>query len=353
MAQGGLGEIASQLAIETRAVTLEGRRARLGLTAAVAVPLATVVALALQLDYPVWAGFYSWLVLKPAVGATIEDALRRMLATMVGACLGFMLGAGFAASHLLTHLVLFLIVTACVYEQMTGRRPVFWMMIALTMVIVTFDSLLTPQAAIIVAISRCLEVALGVAVGSLVAFFLLPDEPLSGAPPPMTSVDARFTALVAGLTVTLAPALWFPFQLQGMSAAGFAALLLPHPQEPIERFRALAIIAGVAIGGAVGLAAARVQGGELLPAFALMAAAIFVFGQIHLGGGRVALAGTFMGVGYLVTNVQGAAPTTDISTPIWFLASIVVGALIVLMVSRILSAITAGGDRPPTGSGAG
>jgi hypothetical protein len=351
MAERGLADLAQGLANEAHALTLKGRRARLGLTAAVAVPLATIVALALQLDYPVWAGFYSWLVLKPAVGATIEDALRRMLATMVGACLGFMLGAGFAASHVLTHLALFLIVTACVYKQMTGRRPVFWMMIALTMVIVTFDSLTTPEVAIIVAVSRCLEVALGVAVGSLVAFFMLPDEPLP-AVPPMSSADARFTALVAGLTVTLAPALWFPFQLQGMSAAGFAALLLPHPQEPIERFRALAIIAGVAIGGAIGLAAARVQGGELLPAFALMAAALFVFGQVHLGGGRVALAGTFMGVGYLVTNVQGAAPTTDISLPIWFLVSIAVGALIVLMVSRILSAILAASHRPPTGSGA-
>jgi len=349
VAQSALADVANGLASEARALTLEGRRARLGLTAAIAVPIAVLIALAFQLDYPLWAGLYCWLVLKPAVGATIEDAGRRVLATLLGAWLGFLLGAGFAASHVLTHLVLFLVVATCVYKQVTSRRPVFWLVTALSMVIVTFDSLLTPQVAIVVAISRCLEISLGVAVGSLVALFMLPDEPLPGAPGPMTPADARFTALVGGLSIALMPTLWFPLELQGLAAAGFASLLLPHPHAPVARFRALAVVAGLAIGGAVGLVAARLQAGALLPSIALMAAAMFAFGQVHLGGSRVALAGTFMGAGYLVANVQGSAPTTDISPPIWFMVSAGAGALVVLTMSRILSLVLPDGRRPPEG----
>jgi Fusaric acid resistance protein family len=347
MAQSGLSEIASHLAIETRAVTLEGRRARLGLAAACAVPLAVLIALAASVDYPFWAGLYCWLVLKPAAGATIRDAIRRMLATLLGAWLGYVLAAGFAAFHVLTHVALFLVVAVCVYRQMTSRHPVFWLVTALTMVIVTFDSLTTPQLAITVAASRCLEIMIGVSVGSFVGLLLLPDEPLTDPIGSLAPADALFTALVAGFAITLMPALWFPLELQSLSAAGFASLLIPAPQEGVERFKALNILVGIAIGGGLGLIAARLAAGALVPWFGLMVAAIFAFAQVHLSGGRVALAGTFMGVGFLIANVQGPAPTTDTSPPIWFMASAAAGALIVLAMSRILSLVRPQEVRPP------
>jgi hypothetical protein len=347
MAQSGLGEIASHLAMETRALTLEGRRARLGLAAAVAVPLAVVIALTANVDYPYWASLYCWVVLKPAAGATIRDAIRRMLATLLGAWLGFVLAAGFAALHVLTHIALFLTVAICVYRQMTGRHPVFWLVTAVTMVIVTFDSLATPQLVITVATSRCLEIMIGVSVASLIGLLLLPDEQLADPIGSLAPPDALFTALVAGFAITLMPALWFPLELQSLAAAGFASLLIPAPQEGLERFKALNILVGVAIGGGLGLIAARLAAGALVPWLGLMLAAIFGFGQVHLSGGRVSLAGTFMGVGFLVANVQGPAPTTDPSPPIWFMASAAAGALIVLTMSGILSLVWRQKVRPP------
>ena len=91
--------LGGDLAGDLRALTLTGPRANAALRSAVATTLAVLVALALHLDNPWWAGISGVVLVQSDRAATLARSVDRVIGTMIGATIGFF-GAGLAEHHL-------------------------------------------------------------------------------------------------------------------------------------------------------------------------------------------------------------------------------------------------------------
>ncbi len=101
--------------IEIESVSFSGATAGLAFRAALAAVIAIVVAMAINLDAPYWAGITAFGMLQQDVSATLSRLFDRVLDTVAGAAIGYA-AAATVADHLIFSLICVAIVSFTLYD---------------------------------------------------------------------------------------------------------------------------------------------------------------------------------------------------------------------------------------------
>src|SRR5207253_381272 len=133
-------------------------RTRQGLVAACSVVLATVLALALEVDSPWWAAISGFMSLMATGAGSLRRGLLRMTGTVAGALLGFVMARWLPYDHFA--LCLFLAATTMlgVVAMQVSPHGLAWLFLTITSCLVLLMSLNDPEQALNVACNRMLEV---------------------------------------------------------------------------------------------------------------------------------------------------------------------------------------------------
>ncbi|WP_258956563.1 FUSC family protein [Legionella sainthelensi] len=184
----------SSLSIENRAA----------LRTALAAVTSLIIAFACHLDKPYWSGMTVVLVANLYTGDILVKALMRIIGTVIGALIGFFLSAFVVDSLLLYFFLNFFIVAIAVYYYNCSKYAYAWLLGAIAAFIVISGVAITPEDVLSSTIWRPIEIALGVIVSSIFAFFVLPnritDKTVHDVNLIFTAVDALFVNLDRLLT---------------------------------------------------------------------------------------------------------------------------------------------------------
>lgn len=154
-------------------LTIENRAA---LRTALAAVTSLIIAFVCHLDKPYWSGMTVVLVANLYTGDILVKALMRILGTVIGALIGYLLSAFVVDSLLLYFCLNFFIVAIAVYYYNCSKYAYAWLLGAIAAFIVISGVAITPEDVLSSAIWRPIEIALGVIVSSIFAFFVLPNR---------------------------------------------------------------------------------------------------------------------------------------------------------------------------------
>jgi hypothetical protein len=125
------------------------------LKTALAVVIAYAIALYMDWDKPIWAGWTAASVSLDATGQSIQKGLNRIAGALVGSLAGFILLAFFIQDRWLFFLFFSLWVAICTYFSFGSERyNYFWQQAGFFAVVVGLDSAFSPANAFAIAIER-------------------------------------------------------------------------------------------------------------------------------------------------------------------------------------------------------
>ncbi|KTC68158.1 p-hydroxybenzoic acid efflux pump subunit AaeB [Legionella birminghamensis] len=152
--------------------SLENRAA---IRTAISTLTAILIAFALHLDKPYWAGMTVVILANIYTGNIIDKAIMRITGTIIGAWLGYFLAGFIANSFFLYLLGGFSLITIAVYYYNLSRYAYAYLLLAISAFIVISELAFSPGEAFQVAIWRPAEIGLGVIVSAISALFLFPN----------------------------------------------------------------------------------------------------------------------------------------------------------------------------------
>jgi uncharacterized membrane protein YgaE (UPF0421/DUF939 family) len=140
--------------------------------------LALYIAMALQLDSPVWSWLTVWIVAQPTPGMVLSKSLYRVIGTIAGATIAVVLIALFAQTPDLFVLALALLVGACTVGSniLTNFRAYATVLAGYTAGIVASDSISAPDQVFLIAMARASAILVGIACGVLVNSLFAPHR---------------------------------------------------------------------------------------------------------------------------------------------------------------------------------
>jgi uncharacterized membrane protein YccC len=347
-----LDRLADDLSGDLRALTLSGPRGNAALRSAIATTLAVLVALALHLDNPYWAGISGVVLVQTDRAATLARSVDRIIGTMIGAAIGYV-GAGLAGDHLafLTFAGGFTAFT--LYGQERAEHGYAVLLSGITVVLILFGSLATPDKALELAVYRGLEILVGVFVACAVDYALAPAAQLAAPLPPKPGIFTRpidhelaAIALTGGIAIALIPLVWETLDLPGLGQTPITAfvILVASRQEP--GWRALTRSAGCLFGGLWALAAMHFVGGSFLPWLLLLFIGLYLAAHINQGKGDAAYVGMQAGIAIVIGMVQGQSVSSDIAPAINRLVGVFGGVLVVSICQPLLAPLIGWVIRP-------
>jgi uncharacterized membrane protein YccC len=335
--------LTDDLADDLRALTLTGPRANAALRSALATTLAVLVALALHLDNPWWAGISGVVLVQSDRAATLARSIDRVLGTIAGAVIGYV-GAGLVADHL-AFLALATGYTAfAIYAQERAEHGYAFLLSGITVALIMFGSLATPGKALDLAFYRGCEILVGVFVACAVDYALAESTTLAANPPPPPGVftrpidhDLAAIAVTGGIAIALIPLIWETLDLPGLGQTPITAfiILVALRQEP--GWRALTRAAGCLFGGLWGLAAMHLVGGSFLPWMFALFIGLYLAAHINQGKGDAAYVGMQAGIAIVVAMVQGQGPSSDITPAVDRLVGVFGGVMVVSIAQPLLA----------------
>ena len=144
---------------------------------ALAVLIAYAIALYMDWDKPIWAGYTAASVSLDATGQSIQKGLNRIVGALVGSIAGFILLAFFIQDRWLFFMFLSLYVAVCTYFSFgTERYNYFWQQAGFFAMVVGLDSAFSPASAFVIAIERTQGAGTGLLVYILVGVLLWPTN---------------------------------------------------------------------------------------------------------------------------------------------------------------------------------
>ena len=142
---------------------------------ALAVVIAYAIALYMDWDKPIWAGYTAASISLDATGQSIQKGLDRIAGALVGSLAGFILLAFFIQDRWLFFLFLSLYLAICTYFSFgTERYNYFWQQAGFFALVVGLDSAFSPASAFAIAIERSQGAGTGLLVYMLVDLLLWP-----------------------------------------------------------------------------------------------------------------------------------------------------------------------------------
>jgi len=138
--------------------------------------LALYIGFALGLPRPYWAMTTAYIVSQPLAGAVRSKAVYRVLGTMLGAAAAVALVPNLVNAPVLLSLALALWVGGCLTISLLDRTPRSYvlMLAGYTAAIIGFPSVNQPGAIFDVAVSRVVEIGLGIVCATLVHSLVFP-----------------------------------------------------------------------------------------------------------------------------------------------------------------------------------
>ncbi|MGD8339060.1 MAG: FUSC family protein, partial [Desulfobacterales bacterium] len=144
---------------------------------ALAVVIAYGIALYMDWDKPIWAGYTAASISLDDTGQSIQKGLNRITGAVVGSIFGFILLAFFIQDRWLFYTFLSLHVAVCTYFSFgTERYNYFWQQAGFFAVVVGLDSAFSPVSAFDIAIARAQGAGTGLLVYMLVGLLLWPTN---------------------------------------------------------------------------------------------------------------------------------------------------------------------------------
>lgn len=339
---GAFIRITRDLAQEAHALEFNSRQAQLATCASLGGAGAVLLALALHLDNPWWAGISAISVLQAERGATIRRAAERMLGTVIGAGIGILL-APLVAWHLPFGLACAIVAGFTIYAQERTTRSYAILLGGVTALLVLFGTLQSPTQAVHLGVYRGLEVGAGVLVASLVSYVLHPgsrDSAVAAARPGIWSrpVDLELIgiALTGAIAVAAIPFIWTTLALPALGQTPITAFVVTTAMRSAPRLKALARLIGCGVGGLCGIAAIGIVGDAFLPWLAGLMIGLYFAGFLQHGGGDASYVGQQAAVALIMSMVSGPAASPDLLPPIDRLAGIAGGIVIVSLVTAIV-----------------
>ena len=342
--------LADALRAELGELTLSGPRARLAVSAAVAVGSATLAALLLRLDDPWWAAISAFTCTQASWPQSGAKGLLRIAGTVAGAAAGFVFAPWFVYDVPATLLLLFTAGTLAIAGFLLSRHGYAWLLGGVTAVMVTLGSLDRPELALTVAVYRTAEIVLGVVAALLVAQALA--EPGDGgkvdAPGWSSLFDRNWHvlghAVRSGLVVAAVPVVWRVLEIPNLSQMAISVTAVmavpqlsgdPAQDEAALLQRGVQRIAGCGLGGGAGLLLLSLPMDGLVPWLLALMAGAWLGMLVQSGRHGVGVAATQAAVAFILTLVQGQGPPTSLKPALERLAGML-GALAMLLAATLL-----------------
>jgi uncharacterized membrane protein YccC len=152
------------------------RKAKESIKTALAMTLAYGIALAMDWDKAMWAGFTVAMISLSTIGQSINKAALRVLGTLVAVVVSLTLIAWFPQDRWLLIIAMVGLVGGCTYMMAGQRHQYFWHVLAFVTVIIVMGSLADPEVAFNTAVLRAQETGLGILVYGLVSVLLWPND---------------------------------------------------------------------------------------------------------------------------------------------------------------------------------
>ncbi len=349
-----LTRLADDLAGDLRQLTLTGPRANAALRSALATTLAVLVALALHLDNPWWAGISGVVLVQTDRAATLARSVDRIIGTMIGAAIGYF-GAGLVQDHLAFLALAGGYTAFTIYGQERVQHSYAVLLSGITVVLILFGTLAAPGKALDLAIYRGLEILVGVFVACAVDYALAPAAQLDAPLPPKPGIFVRpidhelaAIAITGGIAIALIPLVWEALDLPGLGQTPVTAfvILVALRQEP--GWRALTRTAGCLFGGLWALAAMHLVGGAFLPWLFMLFIGLYLAAHINQGKGDAAYVGMQAGIAIVIGMVQGLGVSADISPAVNRLVGVFGGVIVVSICQPLLAPLVGWVIRPRT-----
>jgi uncharacterized membrane protein YccC len=361
-------EVAVALRDEVAEMRLVAGRAPQCAMTAVAVALATTVALAVHVDAVWWAAISAFVSTRATGPASMQRGGLRVAGTAAGATLALLVSPWLVGDDVGLSLVLLVVSTWGVAGFLVSRHGYAWLLGAVTADMVLLAALGDPLSALAVACNRTAEVTIGTVAAILMALVLAPNT--EAAPPPTVApgwcdlLGAQWPAvrhaLRAGISVMLVPLAWNWAELPGLSqtavtvAAVMAVPALSNDaatdQQKVAE-RAMHRILGCLLGGLAGLACLALSVENFLPWLLMLTAGVWVAAHVQGSQRGIGYIGTQAAVVFITTLVQDWGPPSSILPGIERLAGITGGLLILLVVSLLTAPSRSSGSLHPTQPG--
>jgi uncharacterized membrane protein YccC len=344
-------ELLTAIRNEASELTVSGPRGRLALYAALAVGIATVLALALRLQNPWWAGISAFLATQASQPQSLHKGILRIVGSAAGAGIAFGLTPLMAYDQAATLLFLFTAGTLTILGFTVSRYGYAWLLGGITTVIVALGALDDPTQALNLAFYRMAEVVVGCVAALLVAQVLAEPGTLGGADAPgwrsllgrnwyVLPHAARTGAMIASV-----PVVWRVLELPDLTQMAIsvgAVMAVPTLTGEADRDvaavarRTLQRVAGCALGGGAGIVLLALPLTQMfLPWLLLLMAGAAVGIQVQTGRHGADVVGVQAAAAWILTLVQGAMPPDSLVPAVARLAGIL-GAIGLLLCSLLL-----------------
>lgn len=338
--------LGSALRREIGVLSVSGPTAGLAFRTALSCVLAVLLAMALHLDNPYWAGITGLAIIQKDVHASFARSVDRILGTLAGAAVGYF-GAHFVADHLVFQLICGGATAFGIYALERTQHGYAALLGAITVILVMFGSMSAPESALTIAVYRALEIIVGVAVAFGVDALLAPRT-IAAPTAPKPGLFGRpidqgllVTALTGGIAIALIPEIWESLQLPGLGQTPVTAFVILVMMRREPAWAALNRVAGCVVGGAYGLVCMRYVGDAFVPWIALLFLGLYVSCHVKHGSGDAAYSGHQAGIAVIMSMVQGLAPSPDILPAIERLVGIIGGLVVVVVAQALLTPLIA------------
>ncbi len=326
-------------------------RARQGLVAALAVMLATFLALLLEIQSPWWAAISAFMSLTATGGGSLRRGILRLAGTAAGALVGFVMARWLPYDHVAMYLFLGGVTMLGVVAMQVSPHGLAWLFLCITSILVLLESLANPLAAASIAYYRLYEVGIGVLSAIVVANVLQNwrKEPLPTAPGWRYLLGAQWPVVLHGVRsaiavcVVLAFWMWMEFS-QVTQMAITVAVVMASPvvadgglaTRHAIAVRSLHRFLGCLLGGVVALGCLALGIESFAWWLGMIGAAVWIGMHIQVGPHGVGYVGTQAAFAFIVTAIQGAAPPSGIMPGVDRFAGITGGLAILMVISLLL-----------------
>ena len=326
-------------------------RTRLCLVAALTVPLATTMALWLEVESVWWAAISGYMTIMASGAASIRKGLLRMVGTIGGAAVGFFVARWLPYDHFGLNLFLAGSTMLGVVAMQVSPHGLAWLFGTITSILVVLEGLNNPLQVPVIAFYRIFEVGIGVTASAIVANLLMHWHADPPAPVPgwRHLLGPQWPVMLHGIRAAIAVIImmqvWILLDLpQVVEMAISIAVVMSAPvigdgslgTRRAVAERSLHRILGCLLGG-IGALGVLALGVTSFPWWlAMLGGSVWIGMHIQNGKHGVGYLGTQAAFVFIVTLIQGPAPPDSIMPAIDRFAGIAGGMAILLIISLVL-----------------
>ncbi|HTZ70597.1 MAG TPA: FUSC family protein, partial [Acetobacteraceae bacterium] len=312
--------------------TLSGPRARHGVMASLAVGAAIVLALALHVQDPWWAGISAFICTQATQPQLLQKAALRIAGTVGGAAFSYALAPWAMQDQAALLLLLFVAGMVGTLGALVSRFGYAWQLSGMTIFLVTLGALDEPSQFFSLAVYRTADIVLGVATSIAVGWLMASDDAavVSAAPGWRSVLGENWHAVLhaarAGLAVASVPLVWRYLELPNLNqmAVSIASVMAVPALRGVPALDQAAIakrewqrVAGCLLGGGAALLLVGSPAAQsFLPWLLAIMVGVFLAIQLQTCRFDINVVGMQAGIALLLTAMQGWGPPASLAPAI-------------------------------------